>query len=186
MNNPFKNFNAKINGRRVKSQKEFIETLQEEINKVTYVPSDAFCENETTCETTCDENNDETTCENVDMSNIDNIKQRIEQLDIEIDRTDDKCDEMKNIAETLRSEHSAILDEIVKLQALKQSLINEKVEAVFELHDAVKYSISILNKRLEREETVIDSLSDEQITKLYETVDSLMNIFTALTKTGTN
>lgn len=177
MNNPFKNFNAKINGRQVKSHKEFIDTLKEEINKVTYVPSDALCE---------DVVDEETTCENVDMSNIDNIKQRIEQLDIEIDRTDDKCDEMKNIAETLRSEHSATLDEIVKLQALKQSLINEKVEAVFELHDAVKYNLSILNKRLEREETIIDSLSDEQITKLYESVDSLMNIFTALTKTGTN
>lgn len=177
MNNPFKNFNAKINGRQVKSHKEFIDTLKEEINKVTYVPSDALCE---------DVVDEETICENVDMSNIDNIKQRIEQLDIEIDRTDDKCDEMKNIAETLRSEHSATLDEIVKLQALKQSLINEKVEAVFELHDAVKYNLSILNKRLEREETIIDSLSDEQITKLYESVDSLMNIFTALTKTGTN
>lgn len=177
MNNPFKNFNAKINGRQVKSHKEFIDTLKEEINKVTYVPSDALCE---------DVVDEETICENVDMSNIDNIKQRIEQLDIEIDRTDDKCDEMKNIAETLRSEHSATLDEIVKLQALKQALINEKVEAVFELHDAVKYNLSILNKRLEREEIVIDSLSDEQITKLYESVDSLMNIFTALTKTGTN
>lgn len=177
MNNPFKNFNAKINSRQVKSHKEFIDTLKEEINKVTYVPSDALCE---------DVVDEETICENVDMSNIDNIKQRIEQLDIEIDRTDDKCDEMKNIAETLRSEHSATLDEIVKLQALKQSLINEKVEAVFELHDAVKYNLSILNKRLEREETVIDSLSDEQITKLYESVDSLMNIFTTLTKTGTN
>lgn len=177
MNNPFKNFNAKINGRQVKSHKEFIDTLKHEINKVTYVPSDALCE---------DIVDEETTCENVDMSNIDNIKQRIEQLDIEIDRTDEKCDEMKNIAETLRSEHSATLDEIVKLQALKQSLINEKVEAVFELHDAVKYNLSILNKRLEREETIIDSLSDEQITKLYESVDSLMNIFTALTKTGTN
>lgn len=177
MNNPFKNFNAKINGRQVKSHKEFIDTLKEEINKVTYVPSDALCE---------DVVDEETTCENVNMSNIDNIKQRIEQLDIEIDRTDDKCDEMKNIAETLRSEHSATLDEIVKLQALKQSLINEKVEAVFELHDAVKYNLSILDKRLEQEETIIDSLSDEQITKLYESVDSLMNIFTALTKTGTN
>lgn len=177
MNNPFKNFNAKINGRQVKSHKEFIDTLKEEINKVTYVPSDALCE---------DVVDEETTCENVDMSNIDNIKQRIEQLDIEIDRTDDKCDEMKNIAETLRSEHSATLDEIVKLQALKQSLINLKVEAVFELHDAVKYNLSILNKRLEREEIIIDSITDEQITKLYESVDSLMNIFTALTKTGTN
>lgn len=177
MNNPFKNFNAKINGRQVKSHKEFIDTLKEEINKVTYVPSDALCE---------DVIDEETTSENVDMSNIDNIKQRIEQLDIEIDRTDEKCDEMKNIAETLRSEHSATLEEIVKLQALKQSLINEKVEAVFELHDAVKYNLSILNKRLEREEIIIDSLSDEQITKLYESVDSLMNIFTTLTKTGTN
>lgn len=186
MNNPFKNFNAKINGRQVKSHKEFIDTLQEEINKVTYVPSDAVCENETTCETACDENNDETTCENVDMSNIDNIKERIEHLDIEIDRTNDKFDEMKHIAETLRSEHSAILDEIVLLQALRETLIKEKVEAVFELHDAVKHNLSILNKRLEREETIIDSLSDEQITKLYESVDSLMNIFTSLTKTGTN
>lgn len=175
MNNPFKNFNAKINGRQVKSHKEFIDTLKEEINKVTYVPSDALCE---------DVVDEETTCENVNMSNIDNIKQRIEQLDIEIDRTDEKCDEMKNIAETLRSEHSATLDEIVKLQALKQSLINEKVEAVFELHDAVKYNLSILDKRLEQEETIIDSLSDEQITNLYKSVD--MNIFTALTKTGTN
>lgn len=178
MNNPFKNFNAKINGRQVKSHKEFIDTLKEEIDKVTYVPSDAVSER--CCLTT------KTTCENVDMSNIDNIKERIEQLDIEIDRTDDKCEEMKNIAETLRSEHSVTLDEIVKLQALKQSLINEKVEAVFELHDAVKHNLSILNKRLEREETIIDSLSDEQITKLHETVDCLMNIFTSLTKSGTN
>lgn len=177
MNNPFKNFNAKINSRNVKSQKEFIDTLQEEINRVAYVPSEAVCE---------DVVEEETTSENVDMSNIDNIKQRIEEIDDKINRTDDKCNEAKNVAETLRLEHNATLEEIVKLQALKESLINEKIDAIRELHDVVEHNLSILNKRLEREESIIDSLTDEEITKLYESVDELMNIFTSLTKPGTN
>lgn len=177
MNKPFNNFNAKINGRHVKSQKELIDTLQEEINKVTYVPSETVCE---------DVVEEETTCENVDMSNIDNIKQRIEEIDNKINRTDVKCNEVKNVAETLRLEHNATLEEIVKLQAIKESLINEKIDAIQELHDIVKHNLSILNERLEREETIIDSLTDEELTKLYESVDELMNIFTSLTKPGTN
>lgn len=179
MNNPLKNFNAKINGRHVKSQKELIETLQEEINKVTYVPSEKVCEDIVEEET-------ETTCENVDMSNIDNIKQRIEEIDNKINRTDVKCNEVKNVAETLRLEHNATLEEIVKLQAIKESLINEKIDAIQELHDVVEHNLSTLNERLEREETIIDSLTDEELTKLYESVDELMNIFTSLTKPGTN
>lgn len=176
MNNPFKNFNAKINGQRVKTQKEFIDKLQEEINKVSYVPKEAIS----------DVVEEETICEPIDMSNIDGIKEGIEQIDDEIKRTDERITEMKITAETLRSEHNAVLAEILKLQTHKEILLNDKIEAIQELHEAVTENLSKLNERLEREETIIDSLTDEDITKLHETVDSLMNIFTSLTKTGTN
>lgn len=177
MNNPFKNFNAKINGQRVKSQKEFIDKLQEEINKVSYIPKEAISDNVV---------EDETICEPIDMSNIDGIKEGIEQINDELTRIDAKIDEMKITAETLRSEHNAVLVEILKLQTHKEILLNDKVEAIQELHEAVTENLSKLNERLEREETIIDSLTDEDIEKLHETVDSLMNIFTSLTKTGTN
>lgn len=176
MNNPFKNFNAKINGQRVKSQKEFIDKLQEEINKVSYIPKEAIS----------DVVEEETICEPIDMSNIDGIKEDIEQINDELTRIDAKIDEMKITAETLRSEHNAVLAEILKLQTNKEILLNDKVEAIQELHEAVTENLSKLNERLEREETIIDSLTDEDIEKLHETVDSLMNIFTSLTKTGTN
>lgn len=176
MNNPFKNFNAKINGQRVKTQKEFIDKLQEEINKVSYVPKEAIS----------DVVEEETICEPIDMSNIDGIKEGIEQINDELTRIDAKIDEMKITAETLRSEHNAVLAEILKLQTHKEILLNDKIEAIQELHEAVTENLSKLNERLEREESIIDSLTDEDIEKLHETVDSLMNIFTALTKTGTN
>lgn len=176
MNNPFKNFNAKINGQRVKTQKEFIDKLQEEINKVSYIPKEAIS----------DVVEEEPTCEPIDMSNIDGIKEGIEQINDEITRIDAKIDEMKITAETLRSEHNAVLAEILKLQTNKEILLNDKIEAIQELHEAVTENLSKLNERLEREETIIDSLTDEDIEKLHETVDSLMNIFTSLTKTGTN
>lgn len=176
MNNPFKNFNAKINGQRVKTQKEFIDKLQEEINKVSYIPKEAIS----------DVVEEEQTCEPIDMSNIDGIKEGIEQINDELTRIDAKIDEMKITAETLRSEHNAVLAEILKLQKNKEILLNDKIEAIQELHEAVTENLSKLNERLEREETIIDSLTDEDITKLHETVDSLMNIFTSLTKSGTN
>lgn len=176
MNNPFKNFNAKINGQRVKTQKEFIDKLQEEINKVSYVPKEAIS----------DVVEEETICEPIDMSNIDGIKEGIEQIDDEIKRTDERITEMKITAETLRSEHNAVLAEILKLQTHKEILLNDKIDAIQELHEAVTENLSKLNERLEREESIIDSLTDEDITKLHETVDSLMNIFTSLTKSGTN
>jgi archaellum component FlaC len=176
MNNPFKNFNAKINGQRVKTQKEFIDKLQEEINKVSYIPKEAIS----------DVVEEETICELIDVSNIDGIKEGIEQINDELTRIDAKIDEMKITAETLRSEHNAVLAEILKLQTHKEILLNDKIEAIQELHEAVTENLSKLNKRLEREETIIDSLTDEDIEKLHETVDSLMNIFTSLTKTGTN
>lgn len=176
MNNPFKNFNAKINGQRVKTQKEFIDKLQEEINKVSYIPKEAIS----------DVVEEEPICEPIDMSNIDGIKEGIEQINDEIKRTDERITEMKITAETLRSEHNAILAEILKLQTHKEILLNDKIEAIQELHEAVTENLSKLNERLEREESIIDSLTDEDITKLHETVDSLMNIFTSLTKTGTN
>lgn len=176
MNNPFKNFNAKINGQRVKTQKEFIDKLQEEINKVSYIPKEAIS----------DVVEEETICEPIDMSNIDGIKEGIEQINDELTRIDAKIDEMKITAETLRSEHNAVLAEILKLQTHKEILLNDKIEAIQELHEAVTENLSKLNERLEREESIIDSLTDEDITKLHETVDSLMNIFTSLTKTGTN
>jgi archaellum component FlaC len=176
MNNPFKNFNAKINGQRVKTQKEFIDKLQEEINKVSYIPKEAIS----------DVVEEETICEPIDMSNIDGIKEGIEQINDELTRIDAKIDEMKITAETLRSEHNAVLAEILKLQTNKEILLNDKIEAIQELHEAVTENLSKLNERLEREETIIDSLTDEDIEKLHETVDSLMNIFTSLTKTGTN
>jgi uncharacterized phage infection (PIP) family protein YhgE len=176
MNNPFKNFNAKINGQRVKTQKEFIDKLQEEINKVSYIPKEAIS----------DVVEEEPTCEPIDMSNIDGIKEGIEQINDEIKRTDERITEMKITAETLRSEHNAVLAEILKLQTHKEILLNDKIEAIQELHEAVTENLSKLNERLEREETIIDSLTDEDIEKLHETVDSLMNIFTSLTKTGTN
>lgn len=177
MNNPFKNFNARINGQRIKSQEEFIEKLQEEINKVNYVPTEAISD---------DGVEDESIYEAIDMSNIDEIKEDIEQINDELTRIDEKIDEMKITAETLRSEHNAVLAEILKLQTNKEILLNDKIEAIQELHEAVTDNLSKLNERLEREETIIDSLTDEDITKLQESVDSLMNIFTALTKTGTN
>jgi archaellum component FlaC len=176
MNNPFKNFNAKINGQRVKTQKEFIDKLQEEINKVSYIPKEAIS----------DVVEEEPTCEPIDMSNIDGIKEGIEQINDEIKRTDERITEMKITAETLRSEHNAVLAEILTLQTHKEILLNDKIEAIQELHEAVTENLSKLNKRLEREEDIIDSLTDEDIEKLHETVDSLMNIFTSLTKTGTN
>ena len=176
MNNPFKNFNAKINGQRVKTQKEFIDKLQEEINKVSYVPKEAIS----------DVVEEETICEPIDMSNIDGIKEGIKQINDELTSTDAKIDELKITAETLRSEHNAVLAEILKLQTHKEILLNDKIEAIQELHEAVTENLSKLNERLEREESVIDSLTDEDIKKLHETVDSLMNIFTSLTKTGTN
>lgn len=176
MNNPFKNFNAKINGQRVKTQKEFIDKLQEEINKVSYIPKEAIS----------DVVEEEPICEPIDMSNIDGIKEGIEQINDELTRIDEKIDEMKITAETLRSEHNAVLAEILKLQTNKEILLNDKIEAIQELHEAVTENLSKLNERLEREETIIDSLTDEDITKLHETVDSLMNIFTSLTKSGTN
>lgn len=176
MNNPFKNFNAKINGQRVKTQKEFIDKLQEEINKVSYIPKEAIS----------DVVEEETICEPIDMSNIDGIKEGIEQINDELTSTDVKIDELKITAETLRSEHNAVLAEILKLQTHKEILLNDKIEAIQELHEAVTGNLSKLNERLEREESVIDSLTDEDIEKLHETVDSLMNIFTSLTKTGTN
>lgn len=176
MNNPFKNFNAKINGQRVKTQKEFIDKLQEEINKVSYVPKEAIS----------DVVEEETICEPIDMSNIDGIKEGIEQINDELTSTDAKIDELKITAETLRSEHNAVLAEILKLQTHKEILLNDKIEAIQELHEAVTENLSKLNERLEREESVIDSFTDEDIEKLHETVDSLMNIFTSLTKTGTN
>ncbi len=178
MNNPFKNFNAKINGQRVKTQKEFIDKLQEEINKVSYVPKEAIISDDVV--------EDETICEPIDMSNIDGIKEGIEQINDELTRIDERIDEMKITAETLRSEHNAVLAEILKLQTNKEILLNDKIEAIQELHEAVTENLSKLNERLEREETIIDSLTDEDIKKLHETVDSLMNIFTSLTKTGTN
>jgi uncharacterized phage infection (PIP) family protein YhgE len=177
MNNSFKNFNAKINGQRVKSQAEFIEKLQEEINKVSYVPKEAISDNVV---------EDEPICEPIDMSNIDGIKEGIEQINDEIKRTDERITEMKITAETLRSEHNAVLAEILTLQTHKEILLNDKIEAIQELHEAVTENLSKLNERLEHEEDIIDSLTDEDITKLHETVDSLMNIFTSLTKTGTN
>lgn len=177
MNNPFKNFNAKINGQRIATQNEFIEKLQEEINKVSYVP------NETVSEDTVE---DESTYEVVDLSNIDRIEEGIEQINDELTRIDARIDEMKITAETLRSEHNAVLAEILKLQTNKEILLNDKFEAIQELHEVVTVNLSKLNERLEREETIIDSLTDEDIMKLHESVDSLMNIFTALTKTGTN
>lgn len=177
MNNPFKNFNAKINGQRVKTQKEFIDKLQEEINKVSYVPKEAI--SDVVVE-------DESICEPIDMSNIDGINEGIEQINDELTRIDEKIDEMKITAETLRSEHNAVLAEILKLQTHKEILLNDKIEAIQELHEAVTENLSKLNERLEREETIIDSLTDEDIEKLHETVDSLMNIFTSLTKSGTN
>lgn len=176
MNNPFKNFNAKINGQRVKTQKEFIDKLQEEINKVSYIPKEAIS----------DVVEEEPICEPIDMSNIDGIKEGIEQINDEIKRTDERITEMKITAETLRSEHNAVLAEILTLQTHKEILLNDKIEAIQELHEAVTENLSKLNERLEREESIIDSLTDEDITKLHETVDSLMNIFTSLTKTGTN
>lgn len=176
MNNPFKNFNAKINGQRVKTQKEFIDKLQEEINKVSYIPKEAIS----------DVVEEETICEPIDMSNIDGIKEDIEQINDELTSTDAKIDELKITAETLRSEHNAVLAEILKLQTHKEILLNDKIEAIQELHEAVTENLSKLNERLEREESIIDSLTDEDIEKLHETVDSLMNIFTSLTKTGTN
>jgi archaellum component FlaC len=176
MNNPFKNFNAKINGQRVKTQKEFIDKLQEEINKVSYIPKEAIS----------DVVEEETICEPIDMSNIDGIKEGIEQINDEIKRTDERITEMKITAETLRSEHNAVLAEILKLQTHKEILLNDKIEAIQELHEAVTENLSKLNERLEHEETIIDSLTDEDIEKLHETVDSLMNIFTSLTKSGTN
>ena len=176
MNNPFKNFNAKINGQRVKTQKEFIDKLQEEINKMSYVPKEAIS----------DVVEEETICEPIDMSNIDGIKEGIKQINDELTSTDAKIDELKITAETLRSEHNAVLAEILKLQTHKEILLNDKIEAIQELHEAVTENLSKLNERLEREESVIDSLTDEDIKKLHETVDSLMNIFTSLTKTGTN
>lgn len=176
MNNPFKNFNAKINGQRVKTQKEFIDKLQEEINKVSYVPKEAIP----------DVVEEEPICEPIDMSNIDGIKEGIEQINDELTSTDAKIDELKITAETLRSEHNAVLAEILKLQTHKEILLNDKIEAIQELHEAVTKNLSKLNERLEHEETIIDSLTDEDIKKLHETVDSLMNIFTSLTKTGTN
>lgn len=176
MNNPFKNFNAKINGQRVKSQKEVIDKLQEEINKVSYIPKEAIS----------DVVEEEPACEPIDMSNIDGIKEGIEQINDEIKRTDERITEMKITAETLRSEHNAVLAEILTLQTHKEILLNDKIEAIQELHEAVTENLSKLNERLEREESIIDSLTDEDITKLHETVDSLMNIFTSLTKTGTN
>ncbi len=175
MNNPFKNFNAKINGRCIATQKEFIEKLQEEINKVSYIPKEAIS----------DVVEEETICEPIDMSNIDGIKEGIEQINDELTSTDAKIDELKITAETLRSEHNAVLAEILKLQTHKEILLNDKIEAIQELHETVTENLSKLNERLEREETIIDSLTDEDITKLYESVDSLMNIFTSLTKTGT-
>ena len=178
MNNPFKNFNARINGQRIKSQEEFIEKLQDELNKVNYVPTEAIISD--------DDVEDESICESIDMSNIDEIKEDIEQINDELTRIDEKIDEMKITAETLRSEHNAVLAEILKLQTTKEILLNDKIEAIQELHEAVTDNLSKLNERLEREETIIDSLTDEDITKLQESVDSLMNIFTALTKTGTN
>lgn len=177
MNNTFKNFNAIINGQRVKTQKEFIEKLQEEINKVSYVPNETVSD---------DVVEDESTYEPIDMSNIDGIKKGIDQINDELTRIDEKIDEMKITAETLRSEHNAVLAEILKLQTNKEILLNDKIEAIEELHEAVTDNLSKLDERLEREETIIDSLTDEDITKLQESVDSLMNIFTALTKTGTN
>lgn len=176
MNDAFKNFNARINGQRIKTQKEFIDKLQEEINKVSYIPKEAIS----------DVVEEETICEPIDMSNIDGIKEGIEQINDEITRIDAKIDEMKITAETLRSEHNAVLAEILKLQTNKEILLNDKIEAIQELHEAVTENLSKLNERLEREETIIDSLTDEDIEKLHETVDSLMNIFTSLTKTGTN
>jgi archaellum component FlaC len=176
MNNPFKNFNAKINGQRVKTQKEFIDKLQEEINKVSYIPKEAIS----------DVVEEEPICEPIDMSNIDGIKEGIEQINDEIKRTDERIIEMKITAETLRSEHNAVLSEILTLQTHKEILLNDKIEAIQELHEAVTENLSKLNERLEREESIIDSLTDEDIEKLHETVDSLMNIFTSLTKTGTN
>ena len=177
MNNPFKNFNARINGQRIKSQEEFIEKLQEEINKVNYVPTEAISD---------DDVEDESIYEHIDMSNIYGIKKDIDQINDELTRIDEKIDEMKITAETLRSEHNAVLAEILKLQTNKEILLNDKIEAIQELHEAVTDNLSKLDERLEREETIIDSLTDEDITKLQESVDSLMNIFTALTKTGTN
>ena len=176
MNNPFKNFNAKINGQRVKTQKEFIDKLQEEINKVSYIPKEAIS----------DVVEEETICEPIDMSNIDGIKEGIKQINDELTSTDAKIDELKITTETLRSERNAVLAEILKLQTHKEILLNDKIEAIQELHEAVTKNLSKLNERLEREESVIDSLTDEDIEKLHETVDSLMNIFTSLTKTGTN
>lgn len=177
MNNPFKNFNARINGQRIKSQEEFIEKLQEEINKVNYVPTESISD---------DDVEDESIYEPIDMSNIYGIKKGIDQINDELTRIDEKIDEMKITAETLRSEHNAVLAEILKLQTNKEILLNDKIEAIQELHEAVTENLSKLDERLEREETIIDSLTDEDITKLQESVDSLMNIFTALTKTGTN
>lgn len=177
MNNPFKNFNARINGQHVKSQEEFIKKLQEEIDKVSYVPDETVCE---------DVVEDESIYEPIDMSNIDGIKKDIDQINDELTRIDEKIDEMKITAETLRSEHNAVLAEILKLQTSKEILLNDKIEAIQELHEAVTDNLSKLDERLEREETIIDSLTDEDIMKLQESVDSLMNIFTALTKTGTN